>query len=115
MLRRYRGWQAAHLPVTPFCRGLDSGLLDGRAVVLSRWRGRGLTQGIGKVNNERVKGLVHDGTSSTNDRGSSAPKLLETDDPLLHRGRGGLRPVLQQVTRATGPGTYSQVSASPRR
>jgi len=45
------------------------------------------------------KELVHDETASTNDRGSTAAELFAAHDPVVHRGRGGLRPALQQSAR----------------
>jgi hypothetical protein len=52
--------------------------------------------------NER-KELVHDETTSTNDRRSAAAELLPAHDPFLRSGRGGLRPVLQKAPDHLGP------------
>src|SRR5580698_904131 len=57
--------------------------------------------------------LCDDKTTPTNDRRSSVAELFPADDPFLHRVRGGLRPVLQQVARTSGAGRHSQVSTAP--
>src|SRR5258708_39662967 len=90
-----------------------AGLLVVCSVVLSRYRGRRSRSSLRRFKMSERKELVHDETASTNDRGSTAAELFAAHDPVLHRGRGGLRPALRQAARPTGAGAHPRVSTAP--
>jgi hypothetical protein len=55
----------------------------GRAVVLSRYRGRRSRGSLRRFKMSERKELAHDETASTNDRGSRAAELFAAHDPVV--------------------------------
>src|ERR1700683_4332816 len=65
-----------------------------------------------KALNDR-KEVVHDRTTQTNDRGSSAAELLRQHDSHLHQHSGRFRSLLSQVTGQAGSRGDPAVSTLP--